>query len=427
MKKRSRIPFFVLLIFILSVVIISLTINIPFLFKKSSHDDAKRYATRHCLVFYPNCDKGRENAKFMAKDVKENTIYDYSLIPYGDYYLVNYGNGYSFFVDKDNEEPIVNEVSDEGKRIISDYLRYTIKKEKNDLYYNPDFISNSYVDNLDFSKIAYDFDKDNLVCQFLDFEVDVKIPLKYIQSGIGMDFGYSNELYVKPTYIDDKHPVICLTFDDGPNMWYEPSESSSVRIVDTLYKNDANATFYVVGTCLQERDVWTDYEAYTFLKNSIGNGNEYGSHTHGHELIYEMSSTEKINTLIKQPADFLSEYVGYQMKTYRPPEGVINDVILEAQPFPAILWDVDSKDWAIRDGEDIYNKVIGGLELIDDGDIIIFHDIYDETADAIEKIVPVLIQEGYQLATVSDMLQSKNVVLSRNDYCYNVPKPFDFE
>ena len=35
------------------------------------------------------------------------------------------------------------------------------------------------------------------------------------------------------------------------------------------------------------------------------------------------------------------------------------------------------------------------------------HDIYGSTADAVEKIVPALVKKGYQIVTVSEMIQAK--------------------
>lgn len=417
-NKTNKALILVAIIFVAGVVILSLTVNVSFIFKKSAHEDAKRYATRHCLVFYPDNDKGKEVAKEIAKDEKNNVIYDYSLVPYGDYYLVDYSNGYSYYIDKENNEPIVGEIGDNGKKIISDYLRYTIKKQKSALYYDTSFLENTYVDNLDLTNVTYEFIDDDLICHFPNYEIDVEVPIKYLQEDLNMNFGFDKEMYVKPCYVDSNHPAICLTFDDGPKLWADPSECSTVRIVDTLYKYDATATFYVVGTCLQERDAWTDFEVYNFLNRSIANGNEYGSHTHGHENLYEISSKEKISSLILEPAEYMNDFVDYQMKTYRPPEGVFNDDILSAQPFPAILWDIDSKDWDLRDEDEIYNKIIDGLDLIDDGDIVIFHDIYDDTAKAIEKIVPTIIKEGYQLVTVNDLLNAKANNVNKEDYYY---------
>ena len=415
------------MIVVLSISLIAVfflcTSNPKFWFKKSIHDDARKYSTRHCLVFYPNGPQGKKIAKEICKDNKEDKIYDYSLVPYGDYYLVSYGNGYEYFVDKQYQPLKIEDISDDGKRIVADYLRYTIKKDQPDKYYNADFISKTVFDNLDFDEVKYDIYEEYLRCNFPSYDCDVLVPLRYVQTELGMNFGYPNELYTKPVYIDHDHPVICLTFDDGPTLWHEKDESSTVSIVDTLYKYDANATFYVVGYALEERDCWSDFELYSFLKQSINNGNEYGSHTAGHENLVDLSTAEQINKVISEPADFLKEVVDYDMVTYRPPGGTFDDGVLNAQPLAAILWDADSGDWDSRDPEAIYNKVMS-YEYYD-GDVILFHDIYDSTAEAIEKIVPDLINQGYQLVTVKDMLQYLGINVNTLKYYWNYnPSPY---
>lgn len=421
-KINKSIPTIIILIILIIAVYLLCFTNPSFWFKKSAHEDAKSYSTKHCLVFYPDCSIGKRYAKKISKDAKKDTIYDYSLVPYGDYYLVNYSNGVKYFVDKDYKDIEVKEITDQGKRIIADYLKYTIKKNDSDKYYDSKFLEEIYIDNLDFTGITYEIDGESLKCRFDKYDTDVEVPLKYMQSEISMNFGYPMEVYRKPTYIDKDHTVICLTFDDGPQFGYVPEESSSKSIVDTLYKYDATATFYVVGYELLSEDAWTDYEKYSFIKKSINNGNEYGSHTYGHEDLPSLSTAEEIVHAIQEPADILSEIIDYKMITYRPPGGEINNNVLNVQPMPAILWDVDSVDWLYEDADKIYDEVVD-IDY-DDGDIIIFHDIYDSTAEAIKKIVPALIDKGYQLVTVSDMLEYEGIILSNLHYYYNLnPSP----
>lgn len=427
-KKRKNYKS-VIMIAILSMLVVAgflfLFTNPSFWFKKSIHEDAKKYATKHCLVFYPNNENGRKLAKQMAKDYEEDTILDYSLIPYGDYYLVSYGNGYEYFVDKEYNSFTIDSITDEGKKIIADYLRYNVKKYQPEKYYDAKFIEESYIDNINFEGATYDVKNENLRCRLVDYDIDILVPLKYMQKEIGMNFGYQDELYIKPTYIDlsPEHPVICLTFDDGPNFWYSPEESSSVSIVNTLYKYDATATFYVVGYMLDERDAWTDYQVYSFLKKSINNGNEYGSHTTGHDDLIDIATADGITQTIGYPAEFLNDLVDYDVVTYRPPGGLFDDNVLNVQQYPAILWNVDSNDWVLKEPNDIYNEVLK-YEYYD-GDVVLFHDIYDETAAAIEKIVPALINKGYQLVTVKDMLNYAGIDTGKLQYYYNLnPSPY---
>ena len=50
------------------------------------------------------------------------------------------------------------------------------------------------------------------------------------------------------------------------------------------------------------------------------------------------------------------------------------------------------------------------------GDIILFHDIYEESADALEKILPELIRRGCQLVTISDLFRFYNLEPSSVDF-----------
>ena len=422
-RKRSSFNKSWIIIPILSVLVVLgfllVFTNPSFWFKKSIHEDAKRYSNKHCLVFYPNGKTGKQMAKKIAKENSDDMVYDYSLVPYGDYYLVNYGMGYSYFVDKEYKDIVINDINDEGKRIISDYLRYWVKKQLPDVYYNDSFLKDSYIDNLSFDGATYSFENENLKCRFPNYDVDVTIPLRYIQNGLNMDFGYPDCLYIKPTYIDSNHPVLCLTFDDGPQFDYEPDESSSVSIVDTLYRYDATATFYCIGDNLVNRYAWTDEEANKFLKESINNGNEYGSHTQTHDYyMTEFDSEEAIDSAINGPAEYLFKNFGYEMKTYRPPYGFFNDFTLDCQDYPAILWTLDSYDWDYEDAQSIYDEVMSAN--LYDGDIILFHEIYDSTAEAIEKIIPDLIKQGYQLVSVNEMLKYEGIDISTLKYYYNL-------
>ena len=51
------------------------------------------------------------------------------------------------------------------------------------------------------------------------------------------------------------------------------------------------------------------------------------------------------------------------------------------------------------------------LENVQDGDIVLMHDIYVSTADAVKMIVPELKSRGYQLVTISELYQAKGIDL----------------
>ena len=48
----------------------------------------------------------------------------------------------------------------------------------------------------------------------------------------------------------------------------------------------------------------------------------------------------------------------------------------------------------------VYNAIVGKVK---DGDIVLMHDLYESTADATARIVPALVDAGFQCVTVEEM------------------------
>ena len=132
MAKRRKLRTSWLMIFVLTALLIVglvFVMNNPkFIGKKSVHNDAKRYQTRHCLAFYPNGDNNLKMAREVCKGVNDDRVFDYSLIPFGDYYMVSYGQNLRYLTDKQYNSLKIEGVDDNHKNIIVDYLKYTIKK-----------------------------------------------------------------------------------------------------------------------------------------------------------------------------------------------------------------------------------------------------------------------------------------------------------
>ena len=85
--------------------------------------------------------------------------------------------------------------------------------------------------------------------------------------------------------------------------------------------------------------------------------------------------------------------------------------------YPLIGWDIDSLDWKFRNKDKILSKI---NEISNyDGRIILMHSIYDATAEAVEELVPQLLEKGYQLVTVSEMAKYKGTILDTSTVYYN--------
>lgn len=362
-----------------------------------------KYQTKEALVYYPNTKNARAIARDIAKNLKKNDIVDYALIPYGDYYMVKYPNGTSYFIDKDNKELVVKELNDDLKRIISDYLRYTLKSNEIDEAYTYDFLIKTTPDKLNYRNVTYEIIGTDFVVHVKSYNCDLKIPIKYLQEPLGIYLGYDDVFYTKPRYISKNRKMICFTFDDGPDM----SLKTSSTIVNELDKLDSSTTFFLVGYRLGEKQI-------NFCKESVIKGMEYGSHSQSHEYLTKIDE-EKIYDEIMEPYYDLydGEFgFGYKMKTYRPPYGSINSSVEDSIDLTAVLWNVDSLDWKYRGslkGEDcvkaISDKVISE---VNENDVILFHDIYDTSVEAASYLLEYYIKEGYQVVSASELMEALN-------------------
>ena len=189
--------------------------------------------------------------------------------------------------------------------------------------------------------------------------------------------------------IDPSQPIIALTFDDGPS-------DQTDRILALLAEYDQRATFCVIGNKV---------ESYAgVVRRTIALGNEVASHTWNHRRLTELSSSgirsqlERTNEAIANVAD------GYQVKVLRPPYGSFNKTLRNVCADMGIViaeWEIDTLDWNTRNANKTYNKIMKEAR---DGVIILCHDLYQTTADAMERVIPDLVSEGYQLVTVSELL-----------------------
>ena len=44
---------------------------------------------------------------------------------------------------------------------------------------------------------------------------------------------------------------------------------------------------------------------------------------------------------------------------------------------------------------------------VSDGDILLMHDLYASTAEAVQRVVPELVKQGYQLCTIDELFELK--------------------
>jgi peptidoglycan/xylan/chitin deacetylase (PgdA/CDA1 family) len=149
----------------------------------------------------------------------------------------------------------------------------------------------------------------------------------------------------------------------------------------------------------------------------VSEGHEIGGHSWSHKELTKLTDKEVRSQLVKVN-NKINELTGLKPAIMRPPYGSYNDdvrAVASKLGLSAINWNVDTLDWKYKDAEYVYNATMKKLK---SGNIILFHDIHPTTVDAMVRIIPDLIEEGYQLVTVSQLLTADggNIVPGRLYY-----------
>jgi len=196
----------------------------------------------------------------------------------------------------------------------------------------------------------------------------------------------------------DTRPMIALTFDDGPD------NVLTNRILDVLAANNARATFYVVGNRIEEG---TDT-----IKRALSLGNEVAGHSWDHSNLRTLAideGREAVRAQLEDTANLIEAISGIE-STYlhfRPPFGVVNRAVMEVAEelgYAVIGWTLDTSDWVEerRDAQILYDFI---MKEAWENDVILLHDIWPSTADAMEIVIPELVKR-FRLVTITELFEA---------------------
>lgn len=205
----------------------------------------------------------------------------------------------------------------------------------------------------------------------------------------------------KARVIDPDKPMVALTFDDGPSGEYSP------LILDCLEKNNAVATFFEIG-CNVAKYPEID-------KRAVELGCEIGSHSYYHKVLPGQSD-EAIAEDQRLCREAFEKAISADPALIRPPQGSVVKSILNQYEQIFVGWSVDTQDWLYRDVDRTVNNVKQAGDL--DGQVILMHSNYQESVQAAEILVPWLLEQGYQLVTVSELFQYHYGITPEKHYYY---------
>ena len=201
--------------------------------------------------------------------------------------------------------------------------------------------------------------------------------------------------------VDPDKPMVALTFDDGPCQEYSP------LILDCLEKNKAVATFFEIG-CNVEKYPEID-------KRAAELGCEIGSHSYYHKELPGQSE-EAIAEDQRLCKEVFENAIGTDPVLIRPPQGSVVKSILNQYDQIFVGWSIDTQDWLYQNVDRTVNNVKQAGDL--DGQVILMHSIYKESVQAAEILVPWLIEQGYQLVTVSELFHYHYGISPEKHYYY---------
>lgn len=297
---------------------------------------------------------------------RENNVLNKKLV--SDTKEINYP-----FFNSENVDDYIKEYLDEyiieDNEVLIDYDCI----EEDDLYY------------LTFYKYIFN---GNMISSDIDFlliniESDMVSKLKYVS--------YEYDV-VQNKIIDNDKKLVALTFDDGPNY-------NTNKILDILEEFNVSATFFVLGSKIKGNEY--------ILERMVNSGNEIGNHTFNHLLLTRYKE-DKIEEEIESTSNLIFETIGKYPMLLRTGYGSVNNKIKKISNYPIVIWNIDTLDWKYHNSKRIASRVINKVK---DGDIVLMHDVYSATANALYTIIPDLQAKGYDFVTVSELFYYKGITL----------------
>ena len=182
-----------------------------------------------------------------------------------------------------------------------------------------------------------------------------------------------------------------------------------MRIHKALKDNGFHATFFYVY------DLW-GRKMNSALEQEIlqaqANGFEIGNHTYTHQSLKQLSA-EEVRQEIGKNREFLSQLTGQENFLIRPPYLDVNQTVFDNAGAPLITCAVDTYDWnnatTAKDMVDLLTKKMNDGTLRTT--IVLMHETYATTAEAVEKMAPVFKQNGWQVVTISEMFKVNGQIM----------------
>ena len=191
---------------------------------------------------------------------------------------------------------------------------------------------------------------------------------------------------------------VALTFDDGPHpKWTQ-------RVLDTLAKHEAKATFFLVGRKAARHP--------EVVKAIVDAGHTVGLHSWGHDRLFALRREKTVREDLHRGLKAIERVTGAPPTLFRPPIGHTNPIIArvaDALDLTVVGWSIGARDGlASARVADVVARVRRDLR---DGAIVLLHDS-PETGDrepagvkALPAILDAIAAEGLDVVPLGPWVE----------------------
>lgn len=197
---------------------------------------------------------------------------------------------------------------------------------------------------------------------------------------------------------DNDKKIIYLTFDNG----YENGYTEDV--LDVLKKEKVPAAFFVTGHYLES--------APDLVKRMAKEGHIIGNHSWYHPDLTTVND-ERFKRELESIRAKTEEITGIKEMNYlRPPRGIFSNRTLQManeEGYTHIFWSLAFVDWHVNNQKGwryAYDKI---MSQIHPGAILLLHAISKDNAEALEKVIKDLKEEGYTFESLDHLVMKKRV------------------
>lgn len=185
---------------------------------------------------------------------------------------------------------------------------------------------------------------------------------------------------------------VALTFDDGPDQFTRD-------VADCLNRHGVTGTFFVIGHKAEEMP--------GVLRELDASGHLIANHGFYHKWHYPLQFPAAMRKEMQRTSAVIEKAIGKKTRWFRPPFGITNPWVakaVRAESLVPIGWDVRSFDTVLGTSERLSSRL---KKRVKNGSIILLHDTGEGLVRFLDRFIPWLLEQGYQIDSLENLIHEK--------------------